>query len=54
MPVSWLELDTGRGFDTEIVVKVNVAEVLQRGTLAGVLGVRTGDTGHQYRSLPAG
>ncbi|MGI8625137.1 MAG: Rv2578c family radical SAM protein [Geodermatophilaceae bacterium] len=24
----WLELDTGRGFDTEIVVKVNVAEVL--------------------------
>jgi len=27
---SWLELDTGRGFDTEIVVKVNVAEVLGR------------------------
>jgi DNA repair photolyase len=27
---SWLEFDTGRGFDTEIVVKVNVAEVLAR------------------------
>ncbi|MDQ3715035.1 MAG: Rv2578c family radical SAM protein, partial [Actinomycetota bacterium] len=27
---SWLELDTGRGFDTEIVVKVNVAGVLER------------------------
>jgi hypothetical protein len=27
---SWLELDTGRGFDTEIVVKVNAAEVLSR------------------------
>ncbi len=27
---SWLELDTGRGFDTEIVVKVNVADVLER------------------------
>jgi DNA repair photolyase len=27
---SWLELDTGSGFDREIVVKVNVAEVLQR------------------------
>lgn len=25
---AWLELDTGRGFDTEIVVKTNVAEVL--------------------------
>jgi DNA repair photolyase len=27
---SWLELDTGHGFDTEIVVKVNAAEVLKR------------------------
>jgi DNA repair photolyase len=27
---SWLELDTGHGFDTEIVVKVNAAEVLAR------------------------
>jgi DNA repair photolyase len=27
---SWLELDTGRGFDTEIVVKVNVADLLGR------------------------
>ncbi|MDO9378974.1 MAG: Rv2578c family radical SAM protein [Nocardioidaceae bacterium] len=27
---SWLELDTGTGFDTEIVVKTNVAEVLGR------------------------
>ena len=27
---AWLELDTGRGFDTEIVVKTNVAEVLTR------------------------
>jgi DNA repair photolyase len=27
---SWLEFDTGRGFDTEIVVKVNAAEVLAR------------------------
>ncbi|HEY9376846.1 MAG TPA: Rv2578c family radical SAM protein, partial [Jiangellaceae bacterium] len=27
---SWLELDTGRGFDSEIVVKVNAAEVLAR------------------------
>jgi DNA repair photolyase len=27
---SWLELDTGQGFDTEIVVKVNAAEVLAR------------------------
>ncbi|MGH8824388.1 MAG: Rv2578c family radical SAM protein [Jiangellaceae bacterium] len=27
---SWLELDPGRGFDTEIVVKVNAAEVLGR------------------------
>ena len=27
---SWLELDTGRGFDTEIVVKINAAEVLAR------------------------
>ncbi|MBD0292772.1 MAG: radical SAM protein, partial [Jiangellaceae bacterium] len=27
---SWLELDTGKGFDTEIVVKVNAAEVLTR------------------------
>ena len=27
---SWLELDTGTGFDTEIVVKVNAAEVLAR------------------------
>ena len=27
---SWLELDTGTGFDREIVVKVNVAEVLAR------------------------
>ncbi|HEX2497896.1 MAG TPA: Rv2578c family radical SAM protein, partial [Actinomycetes bacterium] len=27
---SWLELDTGAGFDTEIVVKVNAADVLAR------------------------
>jgi DNA repair photolyase len=27
---SWLDLDTGRGFDTEIVVKVNIADVLRR------------------------
>ncbi len=27
---AWLELDTGAGFDREIVVKVNVAEVLRR------------------------
>ena len=27
---SWLELDPGRGFDSEIVVKVNAAEVLAR------------------------
>lgn len=27
---SWLELDTGVGFDTEIVVKTNVVEVLER------------------------
>ncbi|MGI8651934.1 MAG: radical SAM protein, partial [Geodermatophilaceae bacterium] len=27
---SWLDLDPGRGFDTEIVVKVNVADVLRR------------------------
>ena len=27
---SWLELDSGEGFDREIVVKVNVAEVLAR------------------------
>jgi DNA repair photolyase len=27
---SWLELDTGHGFDSEIVVKVNAAEVLAR------------------------
>jgi DNA repair photolyase len=27
---SWLELDTGTGFDREIVVKVNVVEVLRR------------------------
>ena len=26
----WLELDTGRGFDTQIVVKTNAAEVLRR------------------------
>ncbi len=26
----WLELDTGRGFDTQIVVKTNAAEVLAR------------------------
>jgi DNA repair photolyase len=30
---AWLDLDTGRGFDTEIVVKVNAPEVL-RGELA--------------------
>jgi DNA repair photolyase len=27
---AWLELDTGKGFDTQIVVKVNAAEVLHR------------------------
>jgi DNA repair photolyase len=27
---SWLELDTGTGFDREIVVKVNIVEVLRR------------------------
>jgi len=27
---SWLELDTGTGFDTQIVVKTNVVEVLRR------------------------
>jgi DNA repair photolyase len=27
---AWLELDTGRGFDSQIVVKTNVAEVLGR------------------------
>ena len=27
---AWLELDTGTGFDTQIVVKTNVAEVLRR------------------------
>jgi DNA repair photolyase len=27
---AWLELDTGRGFDSEIVVKTNIAEVLDR------------------------
>jgi DNA repair photolyase len=27
---SWLELDPGRGFDTELVVKVNLVEVLAR------------------------
>lgn len=27
---SWLDLDTGRGFDTEVVVKTNLVEVLRR------------------------
>ncbi|HEX2804909.1 MAG TPA: Rv2578c family radical SAM protein [Kineosporiaceae bacterium] len=27
---AWLELDTGRGFDTEVVVKVNTVEVLRQ------------------------
>jgi len=27
---AWLELDTGRGFDTQVVVKTNVVEVLRR------------------------
>src|SRR5206468_1440482 len=27
---AWLELDTGSGFDREIVVKVNLVEVLRR------------------------
>ena len=27
---SWLELDTGKGFDTQVVVKTNVVEVLRR------------------------
>ncbi len=50
---SYLEFDTGHDFDTQIVVKVNIAEVLRRETVPALLATRSRGAGYQHRPLPA-
>ena len=49
----WLELDTGTGFDREIVVKVNIVDVLHSRAGKAFLDPRAGRPGHEYRPVPA-
>ena len=50
----YLDLDGGNDFDTQIVVKVNVAEVLATGARPPELGAASGRARHQHRPVPAG
>jgi len=49
----YLELDSGHDFDSQIVVKTNVGEVLRRELAPAVLARRAHRHGHQRRLLPA-
>ena len=48
----WLELDTGTGFDREIVVKVNVVDVLRRELAQPNVDSRAGSPRDQHRPVP--
>ena len=50
---AYLELDAGHDFDTQIVVKVNIAEVL-RASWPGRAGPGARGDGDQHRPVPAG
>ena len=50
---TYLDLDAGRDFDTQIVVKVNAGELLRRELAAPTLAGRAHRDGHQRRLLPA-
>ena len=50
----YLDLDSGADFDSQVVVKTNVGEVLRRELASAVLGRRARGDGHQRRLLPAG
>ena len=49
----YLEMDSGRDFDSRIVVKVNVAEVVRREVARPSWERRARSAGHQHRPVPA-
>ena len=49
----WLELDAGKDFDTQIVVKTNLVDVLRREARPAVVAAGTRGSGHQHRPVPA-
>ncbi len=49
----YLDFDCGDDFDTQLVVKVNVADVLRRELSRGVVDARDRRTWHKHRSLSA-
>ena len=51
---TYLDLDAGKDFDSQIIVKVNVAEVLATRARQAQLGAPSGGARHQHRSVPAG
>ena len=51
---TYLDLDAGRDFEKEIVVKVNAPEVLRGRAGAAVVEARARGHGHQHRPLPVG
>ena len=50
---TYLDLDSGKDFDNEIIVKINVAEVLAQRTRETELGPPPGRARHQHRPVPA-
>ena len=50
----WLEFDSGRDFDTQVVVKTNLVEVLRARAGPAVVAARARRAGHQHRPVPAG
>ena len=51
---TYLDLDSGRDFDSQIVVKVNAVELLRRELARGPMDRRAHRHGHECRLLPAG
>ena len=50
----YLDMDAGRDFEREIVVKVNAPEVAARGAGAAVVEGRAHRAGHEHRPVPVG
>ena len=50
----WLELDSGHDFDSQIVVKTNLVDVLRKRAGPAVLEARARRAGHEHRPVPAG
>ena len=48
----YLDLNCGNDFDTQVIVKTNVVEVLSRELARQLVVPRDGRAGHQHRPLP--